>query len=418
MHPSEVGTADATADIARHVRGVALIPGTGEYALATTAVHLSAGFGEQVSINTNSPIGGTDFTTSMESLVGEMPNCNSAVLVVSWFGNDLRCGECEVAPKVEQRIVDGDAMPWRVAGQDRATARLVPQLEDRPVYGGTPADASVIEAIVDMKQRGVGPVFYPFILMEQMPDNTLVDPWTGNVGQPTLPWRGRITTSLAPKVAGSVDGTAAADAQVDAFMGAAALSDFAIVDGAVMYSGPSEWRYRRFILHYAHLCAAAGGVAAFCIGSEMRGLTQIRGVGGAFPAVEALRVLAGEVRAVLGESCKISYAADWSEYHGYQPVGTGDKLFHLDPLWADANIDFIGIDNYMPLSDWRDGVDHADFGAGSIYNLDYLKRNVAGGEGFDWFYHSPEARDAQIRTPITDGDDEPWVWRNKDIAGW
>ena len=34
------------------------------------------------------------------------------------------------------------------------------------------------------------------------------------------------------------------------------------------------------------------------------------------------------------------------------------------------------------------------------------------------FYHSPEARDAQIRTPITDGEGEPWVWRYKDIAGW
>ncbi len=418
MHPSEVGTTHDTADIARKVRGVALIPGTGEYSLATTSVNLSAEYGAQVAINTNSPSGGTDFTTSMDSLVGEMPNCNSTMLVVSWFGSDLRCGECEIAPKVEQTQVDGDVMPWGVAGQGRAGARLVPMSDDRPIYGGTPADASVIEAITDMKLRGVDPVFYPFILMEQMPDNTLVDPWTGDVGQPKLPWRGRITTSLAPQVAGSPDGTSAARAEVDAFMGTAAVSDFAVEGGAVSYSGPSEWRYRRFILHYAHLCAAAGGVAAFCIGSEMRGLTQIRGAVGSFPAVAALQVLAGEVRGILGANCKISYAADWSEYHGYQPVGTGDKLFHLDPLWADSNIDFIGIDNYMPLSDWRDGTEHTDFDAGSIYNLEYLKRNVAGGEGFDWYYHSPEARDAQIRTPITDGEDEAWVWRYKDIAGW
>ena len=72
--------------------------------------------------------------------------------------------------------------------------------------------------------------------------------------------------------------------------------------------------------------------AAFCIGSEMRGLTQIRGAGGSFPAVAALQVLAAEVREILGPDCKISYAADWSEYHGYQPTGTADKLFHLDPL--------------------------------------------------------------------------------------
>ena len=314
--------------------------------------------------------------------------------------------------------VDGNDMPWRVCGQTRSTAGVVPLLGDRPVYGGTPTDASVIEAIVDMRARGIDQVFYPFILMEQMSGNTLPDPWTGNAGQPTLPWRGRITTSLSPQQDGTPDATSAAAAEVAGFMGTAAVADFAVTDGVVTYSGSSEWRYRRFILHYAHLCAAAGGVTAFCIGSELVGLTQIRGANGAFPFVEALKTLAADVRSILGPDCKISYAADWSEYHGYQPVGTADKLFHLDPLWADPNIDFIGIDNYMPLSDWRDGDHHSDAGAGSIYNLDYLRSNIAGGEGYDWYYHSPEARDAQIRTTITDGDEEPWVWRYKDIAGW
>ena len=87
----------------------------------------------------------------------------------------------------------------------------------------------------------------------------------------------------------------------------------------------------------------------------MRGLTQIRGASG-FAAVGHLRALASEVRQILGPDTKIGYAADWSEYFGYQPTdGSGDRYFHLDPLWADENIDFIGIDNYMPLSDWRDG---------------------------------------------------------------
>ena len=280
MHPSEPGTPNARADMARTVRGVALIPGTGEYSLATSAVHLSPEYGEQVSINTNSPSGVTDFSSSLDSLEGELPNCKSSMLVVSWFGSDLRCGDCDVTPKVEQTETDGDVMPWVVSGQARATAGIVPMLDERPVYGGTPTDSAVIEAIVDMRDRGIDPVFYPFILMEQMPDNALIDPWTGVSGQPKLPWRGRITSSLAPLVAGSPDGTTVAEAEVDAFMGTAAVGDFAIVDGAVTYSGPSQWRYRRFILHYAYLCLAAGGVSAFCIGSEMRGLTQIRGAGG------------------------------------------------------------------------------------------------------------------------------------------
>jgi hypothetical protein len=168
------------------------------------------------------------------------------------------------------------------------------------------------------------------------------------------------------------------------------------------------------------LCKAAGGVEAFCIGSEMRSLTQIRGAGGRFVAVQALRALAADVRQLLGAGTKLTYAADWSEYFGYQPNdGSNDSYFHLDPLWADANIDFIGIDNYMPLSDWRDGETHADAGWGSIYNLDYLSQNVEGGEGYDWYYHSPEARAAQIRTPSTDGAGaEPWIYRYKDIRNW
>ena len=36
-------------------------------------------------------------------------------------------------------------------------------------------------------------------------------------------------------------------------------------------------------------------------------------------------------------------------------TASDDVYFHLDPLWASPAIDFIGIDNYMPLSDWRDG---------------------------------------------------------------
>jgi len=221
-------------------------------------------------------------------------------------------------------------------------------------------------------------------------------------------------------VSGSPDGTAAAAAEVTNFFGTAQPTDFALNGETVVYSGPTEWSYRRFILHYAWACKAAGGVEAFLIGSELRGLTRIRGAGNSFPVVDALVQLAADVRMILGAGVKISYAADWSEYWGYHPDdGSNDHWFHLDPLWADANIDFIGIDNYMPLSDWRDGDEHLDAGWGSIYNLDYLQSNVLGGEGFDWYYASDADRDAQTRTPITDGAyNEPWVFRYKDLPSW
>ncbi|WBU53848.1 glycoside hydrolase TIM-barrel-like domain-containing protein [Paracoccus sp. SCSIO 75233] len=404
--------------LSEQVRAVAMIPGTGEYALATTPVSYDLGLGEVVAANSATPLAATDFAASMDILGRELPNVGSVSLVVSWFGDDLRVGHCRLRPKVEDKARDGAEMAWRAGGIGRDQAEEIARQEGRSIYGGTPADDAVIEALTAIAKSGRRAVFYPFILMEQLTGNGLPDPWSGAADQPVLPWRGRITAEIAPGREGSPDGTAANSAAVRRFFGAASADDFAVSDGRITYSGPAEWSYRRFILHYAHLCALAGGVDAFLIGSEMRGLTQLRGPGDHFPAVEELRRLAADVRGILGPDIKISYAADWSEYFGHHPGG-GELYYHLDPLWADRNIDFIGIDNYMPLSDWREGEAHLDAHWARIDAPGYLEGNVAGGEGYDWYYADPAHRDAQIRTEITDGAyGEPWVWRYKDLLNW
>ncbi|GIT91827.1 phage host specificity protein [Jannaschia pagri] len=404
-------------DVADLVEGVALMPGTGEYALATTPVHYDHGAGGKDSANVNTLQDMPDVSVSLRDLQEELPNVTSASLIVSWFGDDLRCGQCTIRPRAEQDETDGTPQPWTVSGMTRETAGVVPTLEDRPVYGGTPGDASVVEIIRDMTARGLDVTFYPFILMDQLAGNGLPDPW-GEDEQAVLPWRGRITTDIAPGRDGTTDRTVAADAEVAAFFGTVSPGDFAINDGTVSYSGPDEFSYRRFILHYAALCAAAGGVEAFCIGSEMRSLTQIRGADDTFPAVGAMIALLEDVRLLL-PGAKLGYAADWSEYFGYHPVDTGNVHFHLDRLWSHPALDFIGIDNYMPLSDWRDGLNHADAAWGDGRSLPYLMANVEGGEGYDWYYPTQEARDAQRRVPITDGlAQEPWVYRYKDLKSW
>ena len=407
----------ADSDVAGCVQAVALIPGTGEYALATTKVSFHDGPGVRRAANVHSVEDKTDFSLSLQHLSEELPRCGSVSLVASWFAGDLRCAQAQVRPKVDQNSQDGDEMAWVVSGETRKTAQVLAQREGRAIYGGTPADRSVVEAIGAIKAAGKEVMFYPFVLMDQMAGNGLGDPWSEAVDQPVLPWRGRITLERAPGQAGSSDRSPAAEAEIAAFMGAAGAGDFHASNGRVIYRGAQDWGFARFILHYAHLCALAGGVDAFCIGSELRGLTQVRGAEDRFPMVEALRHLAAEVRQVLGPDTKISYAADWSEYFGYQ--ADGNHYFHLDPLWADPNIDFVGIDNYMPLSDWRDGRDHLDAAWGSIYNLDYLKANIAGGEGFDWYYDSPATATAQLRRPIVDAAyGEDWIYRPKDLAGW
>lgn len=408
--------AGVSQDFSDVVKAVAMIPGTGEYSLATTPVHFALAPGKNVSANVHTVQGITDFDASLAQLEGELPNCSAVSLVVSWFGNDLRCAHCTIRPKVEQAELDASNMQWSVSGLGRATAQVVPQVSGRPIYGGTPTDQSVVEAIQKLKSSGKEVMFYPFILMDQLENNTLPDPWSDSASQPALPWRGRITLEKAPGVAGSSDQTPAAQVEVDDFLGNADPSDFQVNGASVLYTGPEDWGYRRFILHYAKLCAAAGGVDTFCIGSELRSLTQIRSGSATFPMVVALKQLASEAKAILGPGTKVTYAADWSEYFGLR---TGsDVLFHLDPLWADANIDFIGIDNYMPISDWRG--EHAILEGGeSVYDLTALEFNVGRGEGYDWYYENAEATEIGRRSSIVDtAYGEDWVFRYKDIKSW
>ena len=172
------------------------------------------------------------------------------------------------------------------------------------------------------------------------------------------------------------------------------------------------------MLHYAHLAKVAGDVDAFLIGSDLRGLTRVETAPGVYPAVDALIALAADVRGILGPDVKIGYAADSTEY-GAHVTGDGEVAFPLDALWADAEIDFVGINAFQPLSDWRETPEHADADWGSVYRPGYLAANVAGGEGYDWTYRTDEAAELQIRTPIEDAAfGEPWVFRPKDLAGW
>lgn len=408
-------------DFADDVRAVVLIPGSGEFVYAPEPVSRGLGGGTSQSENVHTLQGGSDWAVSLDQLQTTLPQVGNVSLVVSWFGTDLRAEVCQIRPGVDAAAKVTTPLSWSVAGVERADAHLISSDGGRVAYGGTPADQTVIAAIRDLKARGLGVTLTPFILMDVPAANTLTDPYTGLNGQPAFPWRGRITCNPAPGRAGTVDKTAMASSQIASFVGSAAPQHFSISGETVDYSGPSEWSFRRMVLHYAHLAKAAGGVDAFVIGSELRGLSTVRSSASTFPFVDALVALAGDVKTVLGPSTKVTYAADWSEYFGYQPAdGSADVYFHLDPLWASAAIDAIGIDLYWPLSDWRDGRSHLDYldGARSINDLSYLAGNVAAGEGFEWYYDSAAARNAQLRTPITDGAGKPWVFRFKDIKSW
>jgi len=398
------------------VRGVNLIPASGEFAYATRIVEDTPSATSARPINMNNLSGKADIELALDQLETQLPNVKNISIITAWFGDDLRCGAFQIRPGVETKTRITPDVTWQVSGVKRGTAYLVSQDEnERPNYGGTPSDDSILQAIAALKSRGYKVTLYPFILMDIPQGNNLPDPY-GGIEQAPFPWRGRI--SCFPQ---SGDHSEAVIPQIESFFGTAQASHFDAPNGLPSYSGPDEFSYRRFILHYARLAQLSGGVDRFVIGSEMRSLTTLRDAQGGYPAVEKLTALAADVRSLLRPQTQITYAADWSEYFGHHPQdSSGDVTFHLDPLWASDAIDAIGIDAYFPLSDWREDSAHLDEAIGeSPYDLSYLQGQMESGEGYDYFYASPADRDQQIRTPITDGAAaKPWVYRYKDLRNW
>ncbi len=384
------------------LRAVTLIPGSTEFGYEPGTVVRVMGPGQFAPENRHVEYAPSDVVASLDELQAVCPHLERVAIVVAWFGSDLRAGHCKFRPGIDNRQKSTHGATWSVAGVSRAGAYLVSEVEGRAAFGGTPSDDSVVHLIAELKERGLKVTLYPFAMMDVPPDNDLPDPRTGMAPQPAYPWRGEITCDPAPGLAGSPDGSAAAADQVAAFFSG---------------SGPDDWSYRRMILHYANLAAAVGGVDAFLIGSELKSLTRVRSAPGVYPAVDALVALAADVKAIVGPGTVVTYGADWTEYGAHVVDADASEVrFPLDALWASPDIDVIGIDYYAPLSDWRDSADHLDRElSSSIYDHDYLKSNLHGGEAYDWYYADESARLSQTRAPIADGLGKSWVYRPKDL---
>lgn len=382
-------------------RAVTLIPGSTEFGYAPSTVVQVTGPGQFAAENRHVSFAPSDIVASLDELLAMAPNLESVAIVVAWFGDDLRCGLCRVRPGVDNAVKQTEGATWSVAGVNRGLAYVVSQFEGRAAYGGTPSDQSVRDLIAHLKARGLKVTLYPFVMMDIAAGNTRTDPYTGASAQPLYPWRGRITCDPAPGRPGTPDGSATAADQVNAFFS----------------GGPDSRNYRTMILHYAALAQAAGGVDAFLIGSELKALTRVRSAPGVYPAVNALVALAAEVRAIVGGGTKVTYGADWTEYGAHVvDDGASEVRFPLDALWASPNIDCIGIDYYVPLSDWRDEADALDRDlTDNLYRTKYLAGGLNGGEAYDWYYADHTARLAQDRSAITDGLGKPWMFRQKDI---
>jgi hypothetical protein len=312
-------------DVADLVKGITVIPGSGEFVLDTKIQSKYAiEYGRKAYFlgysNYNSLDAKSNALVSLDRMKAEFPNLEWVSPVICWFGTSLDVKNCQITPRVEEQYISTAPDEWSVRGVGRNGTNLISfDDKDRPNYGGTVADIAVVRYLQELKRRGYKVIFYPMVFMDL----------------PGKPWRGRLSGNYA---------------DVSSF--------FSKQNG-----------YNQFILHYANL--TKGLVDAFVIGSEMVGLTSITDGNGNFPAVNEFKNLAGLVRGVLGSGVKITYAADWSEYHH-----TNGGWYNLDPLWMDANIDFIGIDAYFPLT--NDVTESP--------SVEQIMQGWNSGEGYDFYY--------------------------------
>lgn len=398
-------------------------PGAGEFVYDTVPIAYSTGGYE----NYHTIYGKTDFSVAMDNMQKEFPSVDHVYAVVSWFGDDLRAGFCTIRPKVDNPDKVTIPYVWSVNGVFREDAQVVSFYDGKPAYGGTPSDNSVVRMCVDYFNRGIAVGLYIFQSMDIPIGNDLPNP-NGTIGQPPYPWRGEIevldTSQLTPD----------ATTEIEHFFGNVQASDISIsidpetYEVTTVYTGSSEdWGLRRQVLHYAKLTQAInnlipGTCTELILSSELRALFQSRSSQFTCPAVPLMQVLLADVKSLVGSDVRITYAFDHSDWNGFSPKdGSGDWINHGDAIYADPNCDFIGIDWYEPISDWRDGTNFLDYQAGwrYIYDPNYLYQYVNGGENKDWYYASYEARVNQIRTPITDGaNHKPWVYEAKNVPDW
>ena len=345
--------------VADLLESVVIIPGSGEFVYDTICQNKSFGNisngkwcqrGSANKINKHNNTSKTDAVLALEQMQKELPKLKWVAPVVTWFTDDTDIKNASINPAVEYVDISTQTFPdeWSVAGKNRFTAHDIKKVNGRPIYGGTPSDASVIRYLVQLKSTGYNVMLYPMFFVNKY----------------DKPWRGRLT--------GKSDDV---------------INFFNKPDG-----------YNNFILHYAKL--AKGKVDAFLIGSELVGITKIKNSVGEFIAVKELEKLAVKVKEILGDNVKISYAADWSEYH-HDDFG----VYHLDDLWASSAIDFIGIDAYFPLTN----------SSGSTYDINVIMNGWKSGEGYDYYFEDSDKKIKKQLSPEYAWKNLRYWWENKHL---
>jgi len=325
--------------LSKQIKNICIIPASGEFVYDTETVLkiqqddlIPAEIArEAINMHNNEHV--ADALHNLNTLMYSFPNLEYVSVTVAWFGDHLDAGLCNIYPAIENRSINSTQL-WSVGEYSRINAREISKdIEHYPLYGGTISDASLVRYLKTLKSRNLKIVFNPMLLMD------IID----------KPWRGHISGDTI---------------------------------GVKKFFNHDKG-YKKYILHYARL--VKDYVDVFLIGSELVALTRVRDQN-LYPAIGELINLAKEVRLTLHKGTKISYGADWSEYHHF------DGYYNLDDLWASDYIDFVAIDVYFPLTD----------SVGSNVTKKDIIEGFNSKEGFEYYFDNG---DKKLLDP-------QWAWKN------
>ncbi len=240
----------------------------------------------------------SDLTLSIQQLKKTLPNVEWISVEVHWFASTTNVGKTIITPKIEYK---NNPLAWKVAEYTRESAQEVSRLKNKPNYGGTPTDSSLIELCLFLKENNYKIMLSPIIMVDDQNKS----------------WRGLIAPT---------EGSNNQEKQIDNFF------------------NHKQHGYKKFILHYAKLLK--NYIDALSIGNELKGITLSSTQNKQFTGVKELVDLAQQAKSILGKNVKTTYIAIYGEYH-HTDVG----LYALDPLFANKALDIITISASFPLTD-------------------------------------------------------------------
>lgn len=332
------------------ITAICMIPGSGEFVYDTQIQYKmngglqQKGRAEALNMHNNQAV--ANAVLALDQLQDTCPNIEWVAPVVTWFATSLDIAKCKVRPGIEHADLHTSPDTWKVGNYTRSNSHTITLKDGSPIYGGTVADDAILRYLTEIKRRKIKVLFYPMIFVDLV----------------NKPWRGHITGKIED------------------------LAEFLK-------------EYEAFILHYARL--VKGKVDAFIIGSELKSLTALRSPHNDFPMVDFLCELASRVKQILGHDVKLTYAADWSEYHH-----TDGGWYHMDKLWAHSAIDYIGIDAYFPLTcDQK-----------QIYDEQRIVDGWGSGEGYEYYYSDAQCKlGKQKLSPAYAWKNLEWFWAHEHI---